>query len=66
MVIQNPSRTLVTNQYGAPQMYCMAPRQRQNGAYRRLAAAILGVDNATLTRELRKRNFARQATRKAA
>jgi len=47
-------------------MHRMARRQRQNGAYRRLAAAIVGVDVSTLTRELRKRRFESQDAHKAA
>jgi hypothetical protein len=38
---------------GQPQTYRLSPRPAQRAAYRRLAAAILGLDVATLAHELR-------------
>ena len=38
---------------GQPRTYRLSPRPAQQAAYRRLALAILGLDVATLTDELR-------------
>ena len=64
--VQNCPRTVRAGQYEVPQMHRIARTQRQNIAYRRLAVAIVGVDIATLTRELRKRRFESLDTSKAA
>lgn len=51
---------------GVSQTHALTGTELHIGAYRRLAAAVLEVDVATLTRELRKRRFDRHNTHKAA
>jgi hypothetical protein len=48
------SRTVISRgPQGQPRTYRVSPAPVQQAAYRRLAAAILGLDVATLARELR-------------
>ena len=46
---------------GQPRTYRLAPARAQHAAYRRLAVAILGLDVASLARQLRRNRPAARA-----
>jgi hypothetical protein len=64
--VQSWPHSVVTAEYGVPQRLASQRTQEDIIAYRRLVATILGVDIATLTRELRKRRIETHNTQKAA